>query len=77
MLAVRNEIGRRCQNELEPYFIVALGATRKLLPPQQRDVVRKAVLDVMDSVDAAFLDCLSRLRDERGATGCRSGFAWR
>lgn len=72
MLAVRDEIRGRGHNEFEPYSIIAPGATRKLLPLKQCDLARKAVLVVMHSINAAFLDHLSRLKDERGAT-CRRG----
>jgi hypothetical protein len=77
LLAVRDEIRGRCHNEFEPYSIIAPGATRKLLPLQQRDLVRKAVLVVMHSINAAFLDRLSGSEDEHRATRYRSRFARR
>lgn len=72
LLAVRDEIRGGWHNEFEPYSIIAPGATRKLLPLKQCDLMRKAVLVVMHSINAAFLDRLSRLKDERGTT-CRRG----
>jgi hypothetical protein len=72
MLVIQDKIRRRRLYEFEPHAIIAPGATRKLLPLQNGDLVRKPVLVMVDTINATFLDSVSGSEEESRAArrGC-------